>query len=119
MDEPSDNHRRAEALRAMAEGLGDQPDDEKDSGQQQGEVEQAEDSPAVSEDFPLEDDPALPVARPATNTRPAKVGAHHKLMVPLLLAVAGVLLVLSAATLMKLLLGTPGGPLATYGWWLI
>ncbi|MFW6065908.1 MAG: hypothetical protein ACOC9S_03730 [Planctomycetota bacterium] len=121
MDEPSDNHRRAEALRAMAEGLNEESAEEKDSGDQRAEGGAAGESADLQQDEAVREDPSLPpVARPATGRAGKAGGAFHKLMVPLLLAVAALLLGLSAVTLIKLIQpDADAGPLATYGWWLI
>lgn len=122
MDEPSDNHRRAEALRAMAEGLNEESADEDNPGEQQAEDDVAAELTSVRQDDDGQEEPSVPpVARPVPGrTGKAGGGAFHKFMAPLLLGVAAVLLALSTVTLIKLLKpDAAGGPLATYGWWLI
>jgi hypothetical protein len=65
------------------------------------------------------------VAKPAGQPGRRRAGGFHKLMVPLLLGVAGLLLVLSALTLAKLMFasargsGAERGPLQAHGWWLV
>lgn len=101
----------------MAEGLGDQPQPDAET-----EAEAAQDVCAEFYDAAEQDESPLPRSRRAVKTGPANSSKGRffgKFMVPMLLAVAAVLLILSVMTLLKLLSASGEGPLATYGWWLI
>ncbi len=136
MDEQEDKHKPADALREMAEGLTDQTDDESPPDGQEHEAADAEQDLWPEQDDaedsgyelapPYEDDD-IPEAVPASasvsrpSAGPRRAPSHHKLMVPMLLGVAALLLLLSGLTILRLLLdgGAAEGPLQTYGWWLV
>jgi hypothetical protein len=116
MAEP-EQQQPADALRAMAEGADARPDEPEAPEPADEPVWPPAEVAGGGDVVPGE----IPEARPVPKGAPRPGGGFHKLMVPLLLSVGGLLLVLSALTLVKLLLpgGSGRGPLETYGWWLV